>query len=72
MDRIPWTDKEVERIKIMVESRATLADLAVVFRSRTRTALQQKLRAVGLKIYEPSPDIDESAFKRFLKEKGGK
>lgn len=70
MDKMPWADKELERMKVMIESRATLDDLCNVLRARTKASIQQKLRLLRWKIYAPDPDIDESAFKRFLKERG--
>lgn len=70
MDKIPWSDKEVERMKVMIEARATLDDLCNVLRARTRASIGQKLRLLRWKIYAPDPDINEAEFKRFLKERG--
>lgn len=62
---IPWTDEETTILRDMVEKGADYPELQKVFSSRTKKAIEGKIRELELVIYRRAT-VNHSAYQEFL------
>ena len=64
-----WTGQEVKILRELVNAGADIHNIARVLKSRTRSAIEHKLRHLNLTIQRPEPEIDLNLFRQLVQAK---
>lgn len=67
--RLSWTEQEESVLRTICENGGTVDDAVKILRDRSGNAILAKCKSLGVRLSGPTPEIDEAAFKAFLKGK---
>ena len=67
MQRLTWTLKEEEILKLMVAGGKMPEDIIKILKSRSINSVKNKAYGMGLSFGGPAPEIDMDEYARFMK-----
>lgn len=67
MVKIPWTEREADLLKQMVNAGKTMPEIRTVLKDRSSDSIKAKAQSMGLRVeFFREAEIDMEAFKRLM------
>ena len=66
----PWTDKELDVLQKIGDNHGTIRDAMEIFPYRSKESIRNKCFDLRISLSGPRPEINEEAFREFLKSRG--